>query len=68
MFWQDNLEHNVILDSIQHLTMQFSMEGHPFIITFVYARCTILEKLELWDELEGITTSNYPWLIGVISM
>ncbi|KAH0673958.1 hypothetical protein KY290_013890 [Solanum tuberosum] len=27
-------------------------------------RCSVLERLELWENLEAMAGQNYPWLVG----
>lgn len=63
LFWQNNWAGSVLLDSIQHVTMKFLIYNKPFIVTSVYARCTALDRLELWEELESIDASSCPWVV-----
>lgn len=43
--------------------MRFIKGGQHFLVTSVYARCSALKRLELWEELETIDSDNIPWLI-----
>jgi len=64
-FWKEEWNGEVIRYNIQHLTMKFRYYNKEIMITSVYARCDALERLELWEELEGLTeVQNIPWLVG----
>lgn len=63
IFWRNDWEGSVMINSFQQVTMRFIKCNMPFIITSVYARCNVLDRLELWEELERIDTSNYPWMV-----
>ncbi|KAG5594126.1 hypothetical protein H5410_035358 [Solanum commersonii] len=57
----------VVSDSIQHLTLKFTQQGSSkeFMITAVYARCSAIERLELWEELEWLAERlQIPWIVG----
>lgn len=43
----------MILDSIQQISVKFTYDNKQFIISLVYARCSALERLKLWDELQS---------------
>ncbi|XP_015169816.1 uncharacterized protein [Solanum tuberosum] len=64
-FWKDGWMGNILLDTIQQVTIQFKHNNKEFIISVVYARCNALKRLELWEELESIAERvQYPWIIG----
>lgn len=46
-FWKDDWEAEVLLDSIQQVTVKYSVNNKLFIISAVYARCNINDRLEL---------------------
>ncbi|KAG5581128.1 hypothetical protein H5410_051755 [Solanum commersonii] len=57
------------IDSVQQVTIRFKRRGlnDYFIITVVYAMCSALKRLELWEQLEEIVgNSTIPWLVGGI--
>lgn len=64
LFWNNGWVGSVLQDSTQQITMKFCMATKTFYITLVYARCTALERLELWQELESLNYRNCPWMIG----
>ncbi|KAH0673683.1 hypothetical protein KY284_006574 [Solanum tuberosum] len=34
-------------------------------MTAVYARCSAIERLELWEDLENVVEGNHlPWVVG----
>ncbi|KAH0721346.1 hypothetical protein KY290_006336 [Solanum tuberosum] len=56
---------NIILDTMQQITIKFKIRDNFFLITAVYARCTALERLELWEELEDLAGREHcPWVVG----
>ncbi|WMV24639.1 hypothetical protein MTR67_018024 [Solanum verrucosum] len=64
-FWRAEWEGNIILDTVQQVTIKFRINNRHYIISVVYARCNTMERLELWDELEGIVNRElFPWVIG----
>ncbi|KAH0776702.1 hypothetical protein KY290_008113 [Solanum tuberosum] len=66
-FWNDNGEESDYNDTIQQLTINFKLRStsERFKVTTVYARCSALERLELWEDLEDIASNNtIPWIVG----
>ncbi|KAH0661803.1 hypothetical protein KY284_026734 [Solanum tuberosum] len=64
-FWKDDWEGSIILDTVQHVTIQFKKNDKEFLISAVYVRCNTMERLELWEELESIATNaRCTWVIG----
>ncbi|KAH0656867.1 hypothetical protein KY290_032529 [Solanum tuberosum] len=64
-FWRTIWEGNILLDTVQQITIKFKIENNFFIITVVYARCNALDRLELWEELEELARSQQcPWVVG----
>ncbi|XP_049386883.1 uncharacterized protein LOC125851138, partial [Solanum stenotomum] len=65
IFWRMEWEGEVVMNSIQQITMKFSKNNNIFFISSVYARCNGLERLELWDELSSFAEDiQSPWMIG----
>ncbi|KAK4730439.1 hypothetical protein R3W88_023427 [Solanum pinnatisectum] len=66
IFWDDSCEEEGSSDTTQQLTMNFKISGTQdrFDVTTVYARCSALERLELWEDLECMTSQSCPWLVG----
>jgi len=65
IFWDEDWTWEVVRDNVQHLSVRFEAGSVKFMVTAVYARCDALERLELWEELEGLAKQNqYPWLVG----
>lgn len=56
----------VLANKEQHLTIQYTNKGiSDTVITFVYAKCTLEDRRDIWDSLESISnTINGPWCIG----
>lgn len=69
IFWKEDWSSQIILDTIQQITMKFIKDNKGFIITTIYVRCNALKRLELWEKLEYIADNNQvPWIVEVISM
>ncbi|KAH0712439.1 hypothetical protein KY289_008398 [Solanum tuberosum] len=54
VFWDEEWEQQEYIDTMQQLTSSFKhKDTHSFFkITAVYARCSALDRLELWEDLE----------------
>lgn len=64
-FWKEEWDVVVVLDSIEQLTIRFKISNKTFLISSVYARCDVQERLELWEELQSVEPDNQtPWIIG----
>ncbi|XP_015169050.1 uncharacterized protein [Solanum tuberosum] len=67
VYWNTELEREVMRDSYQQLTIKFRHVTcqKEVVISTVYARCTLLERLELWEDLEDIAANvDVPWIVG----
>lgn len=65
IFWREEWEGSVILDSLQQLSMKFCKNNKSFIISTVYARCSAMDRLELWEEIVHISENcQVPWMVG----
>ena len=55
------------MDSVQHVTLKMThvnLQQEAF-VTIVYAKCTALERLELWDSIAQATLNiQRPWIAG----
>lgn len=53
-----------MVDIIQQVSVKFNYNSKQFIISMVYARCSVLVRLELWEELHRLGSScDTPWII-----
>ncbi|KAK4710274.1 hypothetical protein R3W88_004787 [Solanum pinnatisectum] len=65
IFWEEGWNVQIIKDSGQQVTMSVICNNVEFLLTVVYARCSSMERLELWDEMEDIAQQHQkPWMIG----
>ncbi|XP_015161616.1 uncharacterized protein [Solanum tuberosum] len=65
IFWRDDWEGTIVMDSLQQITMRFCRNDSYYIIFSVYARCSAIVRLELWAELEGSAeNSQVSWIVG----
>lgn len=39
------------------------MAGQRILISFIYAKCTYVERRELWKLLEEIQVADAPWMV-----
>ncbi|KAF5450402.1 hypothetical protein F2P56_030760 [Juglans regia] len=62
MFWAKDL--NLVVECMgdQFLTIRIS-NLHDLWITFVYAKCSYLERRRLWDSLMGANFHQLPWMV-----
>ncbi|XP_060190556.1 uncharacterized protein LOC132619776 [Lycium barbarum] len=67
IFLTDDWQAQVIMDSVQHVTLKMThvnLQQETF-VTIVYAKCTTIERLELWDSIAQATLNiQGPWIIG----
>lgn len=55
LFVNNGIQVDVIFDSDQQLTIKMVFEnGHQLISSLVYAKCTVVERLSLWEEIYHI--------------
>ncbi|XP_049372647.1 uncharacterized protein LOC125837601 [Solanum verrucosum] len=57
----------ILSDSEQQITLQLTFQdlGDSIIYTFVYAKCSALERLSLWDDIYLLSHNmRLPWLVG----
>lgn len=67
VFWRGYWDGEVLSDTIQQLTIKFTnLVTHATIVIIVmYCRCSVIERLELWEDLEWIAeNTSIPWVIG----
>ncbi|KAH0723024.1 hypothetical protein KY290_005690 [Solanum tuberosum] len=52
-FWNENWEEEDYKDIVQQLTIGYKLRGirERFKVTAIYARCSAIERLELWEDL-----------------
>ncbi|KAI3452724.1 hypothetical protein Pfo_009388 [Paulownia fortunei] len=58
----------ILIDKEQflHMEIQSQLLPSPFFFTYIYVKCDIIGRRELWDGLRNIADQNdaQPWLIG----
>ncbi|KAG5619746.1 hypothetical protein H5410_004964, partial [Solanum commersonii] len=66
VFIQEGIHVGVLSDSEQQLTLQLSFHnGNQFLVIVVYAKCTTIERLRLWDNIYAIQNNHsLPWMVG----
>ncbi|XP_070010247.1 uncharacterized protein [Nicotiana sylvestris] len=66
-FIDEVFEVTIMYNMVQQLTLRLvHTESHvEFVITLIYAKCDVIERIELWDSLYEMTRDmNAPWLVG----
>ncbi|XP_016505750.1 uncharacterized protein LOC107823577 [Nicotiana tabacum] len=66
LFLDAMVEWDLLIDTEQQLTIKVYHQdiGNYIIMTFVYAKCSSLERLELWDNLYYLASNmDLPWII-----
>ena len=66
-FFQENFSGVVIGESSQHVSVRLSHDHLPesqLIVSFMHARCTTIERKELWAGLLSDNLASAAWLVG----
>ncbi|XP_060194894.1 uncharacterized protein LOC132624080 [Lycium barbarum] len=66
-FVQHNVDVEVLLDTEQSITVKLNFQdlNKDMVVTMVYAKCSEVERLQLWDSLYLLTSSMAsPWMMG----
>ncbi|XP_059289461.1 uncharacterized protein LOC132042981 [Lycium ferocissimum] len=67
VFIDDIFEFQILSDHVHQLILKLKVIGtqEEMVITFVYAKCTQRDKMDLWESLEDMAPYiQLPWLIG----
>nr|XP_009611219.1 uncharacterized protein LOC104104767 [Nicotiana tomentosiformis] len=67
LFFDAMVEWELLSDTDQQLTIKIYHQyvGQHIIMTFVYAKCSSLDRLELWDNLYYLVADmELPWVVG----
>lgn len=49
---------------VLHCIISHSQFASPFFANFVYAKCSKLERLDLWNKLRMVASVSQPWMVG----
>ncbi|KAF5481513.1 hypothetical protein F2P56_002155 [Juglans regia] len=63
VFWNNPNIFEVVLCTSQTVSGWFKWNAHRVIVTFVYAKCSYVDRRELWHDLEERTDMDQPWLV-----
>ncbi|XP_019248496.1 PREDICTED: uncharacterized protein LOC109227757 [Nicotiana attenuata] len=67
LFFDAVVEWELVEDTEQYVTVRVLHHdlGQHMMMTFVYAKCSAMERLELWDHLYYLASDmKLPWLVG----
>ncbi|CAI9774664.1 unnamed protein product [Fraxinus pennsylvanica] len=60
VFWRDDIRVEWIGASSQTLHGMVLKDNQKIVVSFIYAKCTALERRELWQELESLRIGGLP--------
>lgn len=63
VFWKDPNAFQVLFFTSQSITRWFFLDNQKVLITFVYAKCSYIERRELWKEMEERQVNEQPWVV-----
>ncbi|KAF5462658.1 hypothetical protein F2P56_018646, partial [Juglans regia] len=63
VFWNIPNIFEIVLCTIQSVSGWFKWDAHRVLVTFVYAKCSYVDRRELWHDLEEWTDLDQPWLV-----
>ncbi|XP_035548696.1 uncharacterized protein LOC118349203 [Juglans regia] len=63
IFWMNDVDVNVMSCGSQHVTVIVSTGLMKCKASFVYAKCTYVQRRELWADLEKESNGIEPWII-----
>lgn len=66
-FWKKGFKTTIVANDDQQITIHFSEDSRHdnFYVASVYAKCSPVDRKDLWDSLEQINISiTHPWCIG----
>ncbi|KAF5450314.1 hypothetical protein F2P56_030677 [Juglans regia] len=63
ILWRAPYDFEVVSVSTQMVTGWFVFDGTRTLVSFVYAKCTQLDRRELWEQLVGCRATEDPWIV-----
>ncbi|KAF5473280.1 hypothetical protein F2P56_009904 [Juglans regia] len=63
VMWKNEVSLVVQSVSEQQMTMTIVEQTRTLLLTFFYARCSYLERRQLWSTLVGLNSSDFPWFV-----
>lgn len=63
LLWREPLSFVGVISSNQMFSSWVGLEHKKVLVSFVYAKCTQVERRVLWKDLEDINPGNFPWLV-----
>lgn len=63
-FWIEEWEAELLKDTIQQVTIKFKNNNKQIVVSIGYARCSSVERLELWENLSCMDEhESIPWIM-----
>ncbi|KAK2635470.1 hypothetical protein Ddye_030262 [Dipteronia dyeriana] len=63
VFWKDNIQLDIVGSSNQCLTVLLSEDSGLLLTTFIYAKCSQIDRRELYEKIYGISTFCVAWVM-----
>lgn len=63
IFWKEQDAFEVLSYTSQSILGWYVSDNQRILVTFVYAKCTYVERRELWQALTERHTEDYPWVV-----
>ncbi|XP_040990989.1 uncharacterized protein LOC121238224 [Juglans microcarpa x Juglans regia] len=63
IFWKEIYDFGVVHMSNQAVSGWLCLASYRIMVTFVYAKCSQIERRGLWEELENVQVNESPWLV-----
>lgn len=67
LFINDSVSVELLSDNSQQITMKLNLQDNDqsFFVIVVLAKCTTLDRLDLWDDIYGLASNmQLTWLLG----
>ncbi|XP_042942930.1 uncharacterized protein LOC122277118 [Carya illinoinensis] len=61
--WRDDLNMDLVSVTNQSITCLFSRDGSMVLSTFIYAKCLMVDRRQLWDHLCSFSCPNISWMV-----
>lgn len=66
VMFDEDYQVEVLVDHVQvlHCRVSSTLLPEPIYMSFVYAKCTKAERVDLWDQIRSFKVLNAPWSVG----
>lgn len=66
LFSSSSFSITVLVDNVHFLHCLVKSDQLPtdVLLTFVYAKCSRIDRLNLWNDLSSLPATDLPWMVG----